>query len=80
MHLFKILIQKIIDKVLLIYNLDFNEPIIYMDYWRNFHINVMHHENKTVMYLFAQLIANNELFHYKNKFKVPFINFKSFYI
>lgn len=69
MHLFKILIQKIIDKVLLIYNLDFNEPIIYMDYWRNFHINVMNHKNKTIMYLFSQLIANNELFHYKNKFK-----------
>ena len=69
MHLFKILIQKIIDKLVLIYNLDFNEPIIYMDYWHNFHINVMHNENKTVMYLFAQLIANNELFNYKNKFK-----------
>lgn len=69
MHLFKILIQKIIDKLVLIYNLDFNEPEIYMDYWRNFHISVMHNENKTVMYLFAQLIANNELFNYKNKFK-----------
>ena len=69
MHLFKILIQKIIDKLVLIYNLDFNEPIIYMDYWRNFHISVMHNENKTIMHLFAQLIANNELFHYKNKFK-----------
>jgi hypothetical protein len=69
MHLFKILIQKIIDKLVLIYNLDFNEPEIYMDYWRNFHISVMHNENKTVMYLFAQLIANNELFNYKNKFR-----------
>ena len=69
MHLFKIIIQKIIDKLVLIYNLDFNEPIIHVDYWRNFHINVIHNENKTVMYLFAQLITNNELFHYKNKFK-----------
>ena len=69
MHLFKIIIQKIIDKLVLIYNLDFNEPIIHVDYWRNFHINVIHNENKTVVYLFAQLITNNELFHYKNKFK-----------
>ena len=73
MHLFKILIQKIIDKLVLIYNLDFNEPIIYMDYWNNFHINVMHNENKTIMYLFAQLIANNELFNYKIQISVKCI-------
>ena len=69
MHLFKILIQKIIDKIVLIYNLDFNEPIIYMNYWHKFHINVMNNENNMVKYLFAKLIVNNELFNNKNKFK-----------